>query len=233
MTFVNENLIRDSRRICISTMVRWVGSLIIPFVGPILAFTVGPFMGARRGALYFPSKKRPLSLYLIGFSWAIFVPFVLTMLLRTFLGPTLVFVITELIISSILFLLIFSSFLLGLNSTKVFTIQERLDGMGWDDDLDDFTDNISTSKDSSSNKDKNSKEWAKDSWGSRVENKLKSDKPNPKSKISKSTTSNAKKRKTKSSKKPDFLESLEEKKEEDEDSQPSVFSVLAQKRRQK
>tara|TARA_B100000029_G_scaffold515804_1_gene624755 strand:+ start:2239 stop:2877 length:639 start_codon:yes stop_codon:yes gene_type:complete len=212
-------------------MIRWIGLLIIPFVGPILAFTVGPFMGARRGALYFPSKKRPLSLYLIGFSWAVFVPFVLTMVLRTFLGPTFVFGVAELIISSFLFLLIFSSFLLGLNSTKVFTIQERLDGMGWDDDLDDFTDDISTSKGSSST-DKNSKEWAKDSWGSRVENKLKSNKSNPKSNTSKSITSKAKKHKTNSSKKPDFLESLEEK-EEDEDSQPSVFSVLAQKRRQK
>ena len=208
-------------------MIRWTGLIIVPFVGLILAFTIGPFMGARRGALYFPSKKRPLSLYAIGFSWAVLVPFVLTMVFRTFLGPTFIFGITELIISLSLFLLIFSSFLLGVSSTKVFTIKERLDGMGWDDDLDDFTEDKKIPQDTVLDKTKNSEQWARRSWGSRVNNKLKSEKP-----TSKSTSSKNKNRKVKSTKEPDFLKSLEDKKEE-KDSQPSVFSVLAQKRRQK
>ena len=226
---MNENLIRDSRRICISTMIRWTGLIAVPFVGLILAFTIGPFMGARKGALYFPSKKRPLSLYAIGFSWAVLVPFVLTMIFRTFLGPTFIFGITELIISLSLFLLIFSSFLLGVSSTKVFTIKERLDGMGWDDDLDDFTEDNKITQDIVSDKTKDSDQRAR---RSRVNNKLKSEKPSSKKPTSKSTSSKNKNRKVKSTKEPDFLESLEDKKEE-KNSQPSVFSVLAQKRRQK
>lgn len=213
-------------------MIRWVGLLIVPFIGPILAFTVGPFMGARRGALYFPSKKRPLSLYFIGFSWAALVPFILSMVLRTFLGPTFVFGITELIISLLLFLLIFTSFLLGLNSTKVFTIQERLDGMGWDDDLDDFTDDQKAPSIDTPNRSNESEKWARSSWGSRAEKKLNSKKQTPVKSKSKANTSKAKKPKTKTKKEPDFLDSLEDKKEE-KDSQPSVFSVLSQKRRQK
>ena len=232
MAFVNENIIRDSRRICISTMVRWTGLIAVPFVGLILAFTIGPFMGARKGALYFPSKKRPLSLYAIGFSWAVLVPFVLTMIFRTFLGPTFIFGITELIISLSLFLLIFSSFLLGVSSTKVFTIKERLDGMGWDDDLDDFTEDKKPTQDTVSDKTKDSEQWARRSRNSRVNNKLKSEKSSSKKPTSKSTSSKNKNRKVKSTKEPDFLESLEDKKEE-KNSQPSVFSVLAQKRRQK
>ena len=205
-------------------MIRWTGLIAVPFVGLILAFTIGPFMGARRGALYFPSKKRPLSLYAIGFSWAVLVPFVLTMVFRTFLGPTFIFGITELLISLSLFLLIFSSFLLGVSSTKVFTIKERLDGMGWDDDLDDFTEDKGAPQGIISDKTKDSE------LPSRT--KTFKEKSSSKKPTSKSTNSKKKIRKVKSTKESDFLESLEDKKE-DKDSHPSVFSVLAQKRRQK
>lgn len=212
-------------------MVRWTALLAIPFIGPILAFTVGPFMGARRGALYFPSKKRPLSLYVIGFSWAIIVPFIISMVFRTFLGPTFIFGTTEILISLSLFSLIFISFLLGVSSTKVFTIQERLDGLGWDDILDDFEDDKELSN-VTPNQTKKSDKRTRTSKDKKLSNQPKSKTSISQKSISERINSKKKNRKASSSKDSDFLESMDDKKE-DEDSQPSVFSVLAQKRRQK
>ena len=187
-------------------------------------------MGARRGALYFPTKKRPLSLYVIGLSWAIAVPLLLCILLRTFLGPTFIFGTAEALISLTLFLLIFISFLLGISSTKVFTIQERLDGLGWDD-YDDFLGNEGISN-IIPNQTKESEHSARSFRGAKLNNKLKSKKPISKKSVSKRNKPKKAKHKSSPSTDSDFLASMGDKKEND-DSQPSVFSVLAQKRRQK